>query len=110
MKHSPRIILRRLWDRPGYGLWLVVEENGKYRYAKPVEINLEESQDPAYPAIPPDPTLFIPAEQIRQMYKEFVEQLEMEGETVTEFKQVVKAKDQNLSDLREVVSKLLSKF
>lgn len=108
MIHTPRIVLRRLWDRDGYGLWFLVKDGERYRYAKPVKIELEESSDRVGSMIPPEPTLIIPREQIQQIYKSFVEELEMEGEPVTEFKQVVKAKDENLKDLRSIIDRMFS--
>lgn len=103
---SPRITLRRLWDRDAYGLWIGEDINGKFHYAKPAELKLEPASNEYM--LQPEPTFVLPRVIAKMIFEQFVQELEMQGESATQSKQVLDAKNENLKDLRHVIDKLFA--
>ena len=104
--NQPMVAVRRLWDRDGFGIWFGRYVGEKILWAKPVKLELEEH--PQFQMLP-EPTLTIP----RMEFKEFFEQLAKEAghEDISAVRpfDILKAKDENLKDLRSVIDRLFIK-
>lgn len=99
-----RVVVRRLWNKDGFGIWFVEDRGGEVFYAKPVKLEYEKNEQ----WVLPEPTLDLPRLQMKELVEQLIEQMGMEGEPLVDPARIVKAKDENLKDLRDIVGKLFT--
>lgn len=105
---KPRVVVRRMYDREAYAVWFGESDltTGLTRFAKPLKMELDDHGDGWQL---PEPTFQLPREQVVDFFKQLSEQLSMQGDPSINPHDVLKAKDENLKDLRSIIDRLFIK-
>jgi hypothetical protein len=104
--NQPAVCVRRMFDRDAFGVWFGKYVGEKTLWAKPVKLELEEQPDSW---VLPEPTLVIPRLEFHDFFERMAEQAGYEGVSNVRPFDILKAKDENLKDLRSVIDRLFLK-
>lgn len=103
----PKLILKKDFASDNYSVWIGERRDSIFYVAKPVGFVLEELKEGL---MYPEPTFRIPRMMIKEWYEQMTEHLTQEKEPFLFNHDAIKAKDENLKDLRLVVDKLFMKM
>ena len=102
---KPLVILRRNYINGNYHLWLgSIDHNGKHHVAKPIQLDTVPYNETFQL---PDPTITIPYLQLEDWYKQMTRELSFEKDPIINNIDALKAKNENLNDLRTILNKIL---